>query len=372
MQKEQITDKQAIYIVVVFIIGSSLIIGIGGDAKNDAWIAAIVGSIFALPMLLIYSRILSLFEGKDLFDILELTFGKILGKIISIVYIWYSFHLGALVLRNFGEFIDIVAMPETPRLVPILCLGLVCIFAVKLGIEIIGRTTAYFFPILLFIILLVQMLCISHLHFHFLKPVFGDGIIPILKGGFSTFSFPFAETILFIGIFSSLKTSKAPYRAYFWGILIGLVIILLTTIRNITVLGNMVGHFYFPSYAAVSRISIGDFIQRFEVTVGFVFIFSVFIKSSICLLVTCKGICKVLNLENYRSIVIQTGLLMIYFSHILYDNVMEMKYWAFKVYSYYAFPMQVILPIIIWIFAEIKSKKLSSQSKGKEFSDTSS
>jgi spore germination protein KB len=35
---------------------------------------------------------------------------------------------------------------------------------------------------------------------------------------------------------------------------------------------------------------------------------------------------------------------------------MEMKYWAFMVYPYYAFPMQVILPVIVWVLAEIKVK----------------
>ena len=48
---------------------------------------------------------------------------------------------------------------------------------------------------------------------------------------------------------------------------------------------------------------------------------------------------------------------MIYFSYTIYNNSMVMKYWAFKVYTYYAFPMQVILPIIIWILAEIKARK---------------
>ena len=63
------------------------------------------------------------------------------------------------------------------------------------------------------------------------------------------------------------------------------------------------------------------------------------------------------NLKDYRSIVIQAGLLMIYFSYIIYDNIMMMKYWAFKVYPFYAFPFQVILPIIVWILAEVKVKK---------------
>lgn len=359
MRVEQVTDKQGICIIITFIFGSSLIIGLGGEAKNDAWISGIVGMIMVMPMLFVYSRILSLFPGKDLFDILNITFGKFIGKIISILYIWYASHLGALVLRNFGEFMNIVALPETPMLVSLISIGLVCIFAVRLGVEVIGRTCTYFLPILLFIIILVQLLGIPNSHLSYLKPVLGNGLIPILNGGFSAFSFPLAETVLFIGIFNSLNSKKSPYRIYYWGVLISGTIITFITARNITILSNMLGSFYFPSYEAVSMISIGSFIQRIEITVSAVFTFGIFLKASICLLAVCKGIGKMFNLKDYRSIVIQTGLLMIYFSYIIYDNSILMKYWAFRVYAYYAFPFQVILPIITWILAEFKVKKLS-------------
>lgn len=357
MQKEQITDKEAIFVLVVFVIGSSLIIGIGGEAKNDKWIAGIVGIIMAIPMLLVYSRILSLFQGKDLFDILSITLGKVIGKIVAIIYIWYAFHLGALVLRNFSEFVNTVAMPETPMMVTMLCLGVLCVFAVSLGIEVMGRTTAYFLPIVLFTLVVVQLLVVSQLHFNYLKPILGNGLSTILKGGFSTFSFPFGETVLFIGVFSSLKTKKSPRKVYIWGLLFSGVIIIVTTIRNITVLGSMASSFYFPSYAAVSRIKVGDFLERIEVTVAIVFVFCAFIKISICLLVACKGIGKLFNLKDYKSIIIQTGLLMVYFGFTVYESSMQMGYWAFKVYPYYAFPMQVILPILIWIISEIKVRK---------------
>ncbi len=363
MQKEQITDKQAICLFVSFIIGSTLIIGIGGGAKNDAWLAAIAGIIMAVPMLLVYSRMLALFPGKDLFDILNITLGKLMGKVVAFLYILYAFHLGALVFRNFGELISTVAMPETPMFVPLICMCILCIIAVRLGIEVLGRTTTYFLPLIFFILLMVQLLAIPQIHLNYIKPVLGNGLVPVLTNGFAAFSFPFAETVVLIGVFGSLKTKKSPLKVCCWGILISSIIIIITTIRNIGVLGNMLGSFYFPSYEAVSRINIGNVIERIEVTVVTVFIFGVFIKCSMCLLVVCKGIRKILNLKNYRSIVIQTGLLMVYFSYTIYDNSMEMKYWAFKVYPYYAFPVQVIIPIIIWALAEAKNNKLKSTEK---------
>jgi len=357
MQKEQITDKEAMCLLILFVFGSSLIIGGGGEAKNDAWVATIMGIIMAIPMLFVYSRLLSLFPGKDLFDILNITLGKVKGKIVTILYIWYAFHLGALVLRNFGEFINTVAMPETPMLVPMLSLGLACIIAVRLGIEVMGRTCTFFLPLLFLLLIIVQLLGISKMHLNYIKPILGHGLIPVLRGGFSTFSFPFAETVVFIAVFNSLKTKRSSFKVYFWGILISGIIMIIITARNIAVLGNMLDSFYFPSYEAVSKIHVGDFLQRIEVSVSIVFIFGAFVKTSVCLLAACKGIGKLFNLKDYRTIVIQTGLLMIYFAYIIYDNIMVMDYWAFKVYPYYAFPFEVILPIITWILAEIRVRK---------------
>ncbi|MCX7921970.1 MAG: endospore germination permease [Clostridia bacterium] len=357
MRKEQITDKEAICTLIIFIMGSTLILGVGGEAKNDAWIAGILGIVMAIPIILVYSRILSLFPGKDLYEILSITLGKILGKVIAVLYIWYAFHLGALVIRNFGEFVNIVAMPETPIFVPMICLGLVGIIAVRSGVEVIGRLSAYMLPAILFIIAVVQILVIPRFDPSHIKPILANGLGPVLKGGFSLFSFPFAETVLFIGVFFSLKTKKSSYKVYFFATIFAGAIIVFITLRNIAVLGGLLGNLHFPSHVAVSRISIGEFLQRIEVAVAIVFVFGVFIKSSVCLFVACKGIGRLFNLNDYRTIVIQTGLLMIYFSYTVYDSAMEMRYWAFKVYAYYAFPFQVIIPILLLVAAEIKVRK---------------
>jgi spore germination protein KB len=361
MQKEQINDTEGICLLIIYVIGSTLIVGIGGKAKNDAWIAGIVGILMSIPMLLIYSRLLTLYKGKDIFDIFNLTLGKTMGKIISLIYIWYAFHLGSLVLCNFGQFGNTMLLPDTPTLALLLGLGIICTFAVKSGIEVLGRSSIALILIIFFIILLVQLLGIPELNLSNMRPILGNGFIPVLQGGFTSFSFPFAETVLFTGIFNSLKSKKSVFRIYLSGILISGITIIIISIRNISVLGSTAAILDFPSYLAVSMINIGNIIERIEVTVSIVFIFGVFIKSSVCLLFTCKGIEKLFNLNDYRSVVIQTGLLMVYFSYIVYDDSEEMLYWAFNIYAYYAFPMQVILPIIVWIFAEIKANKHSTE-----------
>lgn len=357
MYKEQITDKEGICLLSIFIMGSTLILGTGGDAKNDAWISGIVGMIMVIPMIIVYGRILILFPGKDIYEILIIVFGKYVGSFIAMLYVWYSFHLGALVMRNFGEFINTVTMPETPILFPILCLSLVSIMAARYGIEVMGRISASILPVLLIIILIVAFLVIPQLQLSNVKPILGGGFYPVLIGGFSAFSFPYAESVIFTSAAFALKTKRSIYRVYFYALIISGSIIVFLTLRNIMVLGIIIGQLYFPSHVAVSKISIGSFLERIEVTVAIVFVFGAFIKCAVCLFSASKGVARIFNLKDYRSVVIQLGILMAYLAYIVYDNIMMMEFWAFKIYPYYAFPFQVILPILIFIAALVKTKK---------------
>ena len=361
LNKEIISDKQGICLVTMFILGSTLLLGTGGGiAKKDAWLAIIAGMVYAAPALYIYSRLLSKFHGRDLFDILELVFGKHLGKIISLLYIWFSFHLGALVERNFSDFTETAVYPDTPVAFPLIFFILLFIWGVKLGIENLGRWSEFYILIVLLLIVTVTItLSLPQLNFNNIRPVFYNGIKPILHSAFLVFSFPFAETVVFMMVFSSLKTKKSSYKVYFTGLIFGSIIVLLVSFRNILIVGaDSIARDYFPSYVAVSAIKVGDFIQRLELAVSTVLLLNVFIKVSICLLAVCKGLEKVFELDDYRFLVTPMALLMASLSIIVYPNIMESVKWAFKIWPYYAFFFQAILPLIIFIVAEIKFRKI--------------
>jgi spore germination protein KB len=51
---------------------------------------------------------------------------------------------------------------------------------------------------------------------------------------------------------------------------------------------------------------------------------------------------------------------MLNLSIILYKNIVEMVDWAREIWPYYSLPFQVIIPLIIWIVAEVKIKKSKS------------
>jgi spore germination protein KB len=357
LNKEKISDLQGIKLMILFIFGSTLVMGTGGEAERDMWISVAIAVLLAVPVYLIYSRILSLFPDKDLFEILDLNFGKFFGKLISLVFIWFAFHLGALVLRNFGEFISTVGLPETPKIVPVIMFGLLCIYGAKAGIETLAKCAEYFIIFVIAIIIIFGFLAIPSMDMDNLLPIMGNGLGKAMSGVLSSFTYPFGETVVFMMILSALQNKKSPYRVYIPALFLGGLVILIIALRNIMILGpNTLEAVYFPSYSALSRINIGNFLQRLEIAVTIVFILSGFIKITVCLLAATKGVARVLGFDDYRILVAPVGLLMVNLANIIYKDIGEMFDWAFKVWPYYALLFEVILPILIWVFIELKQR----------------
>ena len=92
-----------------------------------------------------------------------------------------------------------------------------------------------------------------------IKPILYNDLKPILKGAFSSFSYPFGETVVFTMVFSNISKIKNYKKTFIVGLLIGGGIILLATLRNILILGSYtISQIYFPSNMAVSLINIGE------------------------------------------------------------------------------------------------------------------
>jgi spore germination protein KB len=357
MNKEIISNKQPISMIVLFIIGSTLMVGGGADVKQDSWIALLLGMIMALPAILVYSRILTLFPGKDLYSILEILFGKIFSKLISGMYIWYFFHLGALVIRNFSEYIKIVSFPETPQFYISVFIGSVCIWMARSGLEVIARWCFIVFIFTIIMTVFFTILGTPQMKFINIQPVLYNGIKPVAKVAFGVFSFPFAETVVFMTILPSLKANLKIYKIYLSSVIIGCAVILLIAVRNILMLGGEVlSNVYFPTYSSVSLINIGEFLQRIEILVSSLGFLAGIAKISICIYSASLGLSKIFNLKNQVKVCSTLGLLMINLSYILYDSSMEMVEWASNIYPYYAVPFQIILPIIILVASKISLK----------------
>lgn len=359
MNKEVISDKEGIFVIIVFILGTATMLVRGIEAKQDFWISLILALVIALIMAYLYARIHFLFPGKDLLDILQLCFGTIIGNIIGLLYVWFTFYLSTLVVCDYGYYITSVSLNETPMIVLNTIVILLSTYAVKKGLNVIVRWSQAFTPTLFILLSSFILLLIPEMKISNIQPILYNGIKPIIRGSFSAFSFPFAEIVVFTMCFSHFKSDNSPFRIYLKGLLISGIILILISTANVLVLGSdFVLISYFPAHTAAAKVSIGNLLERMEVILDLIFILATFIKLSVCLLATGKIFGKILGFDDYRILVTPIALLIANLSYFLHDSIMHFFRWDIEIWPYFAFPFQVIFPICLFIVAKIKNKRL--------------
>lgn len=352
MDRETISDRQGIAMIMLFMTGTSTAQLYGTTAGRDLWISIILSASASMLMALVFVYLQKRFNGKNLFDIIIICFGKFTGILLVILFLWYSFFTGVMVIANIGYFVNTVTLPETPMIIIQSCAVFLSIWIVKEGIEVIGRWSELFSILYYIVIASFLLFLIPKMDIKNLTPVLYNGIMPVLHGAFMTFTFPFGEIVVFSIVLSSFKSEKSPYSIYIKGLLAGGIIVLIISLSDIMVLGiESTLSLYYPSYSAVSRIDILNFLQRLEILEAVIFILGGFIKASIYLLACCIGISKIFKNTDYRFIVTPTGLILLNLAYLSFDSIMKFFEWNALIWPYYVLPFQIFLPLIILIAA---------------------
>ena len=357
--KEVISNRQAISLIILFILGEGSIYIEGIVAKNDLWLSYIMGLVFSLPVVIMFARLLYLFPGKNLFDIIDICFGRFFGKLLIIIFTWYMFHAVAITMDDLSFFLTTEIFTETPRLILIICFFAICVIITKNGIEVMGRWAEIFVIVPIVLIISITLLLFPKIELQNVTPVLYNGFKPVLKGAFLTFIFPFTYIVGFTMIFNLSKRKNSPYKIYLTGLLIGAAFLFIIYMLVIFVIGPyQASNLYYPTYIVVSLINIGDFLQRLDIIAAIIYLIGLYIQTSVFLLGACKGIVKLFGFTDYRFLLMPVVLLLINLSSYECDSVMKYFDFGTNTWSLYVFPFEVILPFIIWVVAEIRVKKI--------------
>jgi len=130
----------------LFEIGSAVVVGIGLDAKQDAWIAILLGLIGGVGLFSLYTYLYSQFPTLPLTNYLEKIVGKFIGRTLAIIYTFLFLYIAARILRTFCDLLLTTILIDTPLWAAAIIMMLPICFACYLGFEVIARTAETLFP----------------------------------------------------------------------------------------------------------------------------------------------------------------------------------------------------------------------------------
>ena len=354
---EKVSNRQLTGIIVMMIVGGILMSGGANRSMQDAWLATLFSCVLAVPLFLVYARIGDIFLGKGLFEIANICFGRFWGGIITLLTSFYAFHLGAMAMKSFSEFNMVVSMPETPQLITLMMFGGVSIYILKKGIETLGRFTDFFLPIMMFLILLTNILSLGNADISNILPVLKTANKAFFGDIFTTLSFPIGEAALVLALLGFKKNRKKNCGIFLYGLLFGGFLLVAETLRSILVLGShTIALTYYPSYIATGVINIMDFFSRVEVVISTAFLIAQVVKTCVCIYVFSSGIGSLIGCSDYKTLVVPSSLAMISLALVIFKNTLD-SYEFLAIYRFYAPIFQVILPLIVWVGAELYSRR---------------
>jgi spore germination protein KB len=328
-------------------------------SKQDAWLSMLVGAVIGLAITYLAAHLSVIHPNQTLLEFSQALLGKWFGRILVLPYFiaWYT--LSAIVLREFADFIKLVALDKTPVwIIMILIISLMTYLTYSAAITGIGRFSQIAGPILFLTLIVSFILSLGNVRWHQLLPVYADsGWLNILKGSIFPGTF-FGESFILLVIVSFMDNPKKALSRSMLGVGLTAFMVLTATIMVLLVFGpNFSANLRFPYFMLTRSIDILNFIQNVDLIVIFIWIFGVFAKLSLYLFITSYEVANWFNVKDWRRI-IWFGAPVIFIMAILIPNEtflsMYPKFWQFGV-----IPVCGIgIPLLLLIISMVKKKSV--------------
>lgn len=359
MEKQIISARQFTIITMLCSIGTTILIipsSIAQVVKHDAWIVAIIGVALSFLLVKLYISVGNTTPNLSLVEANEKILGKYIGKVLSIAFTLFTFLSAGELLYYIGNFMQTEVMPETPTVAFAILFMLIIMFATYLGLEVFARSAEILFPIFLFIFVLFVLFISPNIEIKNIQPLFeattGSFIYGVLLF-VSTFAFPLVVLLMIFP--STVNVKKAAQKGFYIGTLGGGLILIILITLSILVLGAANTSLRtFPSYTLAQRISIGNFLQRIEIIMTFMWITTIYIRSFIYFYAAVKGLGQLLNIKDHRPLILPLGMITIALSQIVHPNIVHSEIFIKEIWLPYASIFAVFLPLLLLIVAKIR------------------
>lgn len=199
---------------------------LAGEVGTTGWIVLLLAGAIAALLVLMMTKLMSSYEGKDIVNVSSSLIGKIATYISIILVITYMIAQGAFIVRVFGEVIKMFLLFSTPIEVIILTMLLTAVYTVRSGIDAIARFSILVIPFIVIPLLIIGTVLLQDLDYSNILPVFNMGPIEIIKSlPPALFSFGGIESILIYLYYSQKPKEAAKYSVLAVGVIVVIYLI---------------------------------------------------------------------------------------------------------------------------------------------------
>lgn len=184
LAQNKITKYQLVNIMIHSQIGVGMITlpyEIFLKAGSDSWISVLLAGVIIQIIILIYARLMKRFPSHHLYEIIQLVFGKWIGKTIIVLYSIYFTILGGVFLAKYSFILKSWMMPLTPKWILILLILLLSVYTAIENLQVIARLLTLA-SIVLVIFIGISAFALKDAQITYILPIGNSGLTSIISG----------------------------------------------------------------------------------------------------------------------------------------------------------------------------------------------
>ncbi|BCS82474.1 GerAB/ArcD/ProY family transporter [Anaerocellum diazotrophicum] len=327
--------------------------------NQDVWLSVVFMYPFSILVSLPLIYLCYLFPNQTFTSMLHIVFGRF-SIVLSILYIWFFFHITAIQVAQFVEFMATAVMPQTPILFLIVTMLTICLYALKKGIEPLAR----FAQITTFItILSLAIIIIISLRFFdpaALKPVLEKNITQSIFGGIYLCSL--SSEIITIGMINPyiVKNKNCIFKDMTKIIAVAFLLVdifyLAITMLVLSLFGyTQASRLSFPFYSAIKVLNIAEFLERFESLHMAIWIMGIFLKITYFMYILLTTMQELRNTADYFVYAIPFTSVLTPFVFYIIPNFLSLdRFMSYRYFTLYSYIFIFFIPLFTLLFAKIK------------------
>jgi spore germination protein KB len=346
MDKERISPRQLTVLVISFTIGSWIVLPSGIEAWQNLWLIMFLslgqGLGFAYLALLLFRR----HPGKTLFEIHEIVYGPLFGKLFSLLFLWFFLQTGAGALAVFVTLLKTTVFTATPDLALLIPWVIIVVYGCRRGIEVIARSNEPLVLATIGLIIASVFLVLNIFERENLLPLFNLPLSAVLWNSLGIAVFPFGQNVLFLMLLPKVNQPQKVMGAVFRGMVLAGLLLSLLQFLAVGVLGKVGELFVFPTYEFYRMINIGEVLTRLELIPLLNFLTMGFIKIMLCVYTMAVGTAQLFNLRAVQPLVFPLGILVLLLTRQIYPSISLHLQYIRDAQPYFGLFFCLLLPLL--------------------------
>ncbi|MFE4243320.1 GerAB/ArcD/ProY family transporter [Peribacillus butanolivorans] len=365
MEKGKISSLQMAIMLYPTIVATAILGAPSITAKyalNDLWLSPILAALIGYATVYIAYKLHRLYPKQTVIQFSEQIIGRIPGKILGFLYLFFYIPITGEILRGYGDFIVDSFMVNTPIIVIMASMVILCALIVRGGIEVLGRAAELFLPVFIFPICILIILLSADLDFKNIFPILGDGIMPPLKGAIIPGGW-FSEFFLIIFLLPFLADMKKGMKYGMMTVFAVMMTLVVVNLIVLFVLGSTTPSKVYPLMSVSRYIRFADFFEHLESAVMAIWVVGAFVKISVFYYAAALSTAQWLNLSDYRPVVWPIGILIVEFSFWSFPSSMEVSRYDIIAFPFHGILMQTIIPLLLLVIAFVRKRNKGTKTR---------